>query len=71
MRGIKVAELILVLEPEMSSIVEAIKTKIAVERLGIPLLGFVLKRAGERIPFEFIEDLLDLSHLSPSSFANN
>lgn len=65
------AELILVLEPEMGSIVDAIKTKIAVERLGLSLLGFVLKRAHEMMPFEFIEDMLNLKLLSPVGFANN
>ncbi len=67
----QMAELILVLEPEIGSIVDAIKTKIAVERLGLPLLGFVLKRAHETMPFEFIEDMLNLKLLSPAGFANN
>ncbi len=58
-------ELILVVEPTRTSLIEALKTKIALENLGLAVVGAVMRLGEEEgIPLEFIEDILRLKILA-------
>ncbi len=54
-------ELILVVGRTKAEVVDALKIKVMLDRMGVGVMGVILKKGGdEDIPPEFVEDLLKL-----------
>ncbi len=61
-------ELIFVIGRSKSDVVDALKTKVLLDKLGVAVMGIIMKEGGdEDIPSEFVEDLLKLKIMSNSS----
>ncbi len=54
-------ELILVVGRTKAEVVDALKIKVMLDRVGVGVMGVIMKEGGEGdIPQEFVEDLLKL-----------
>ncbi|MEE8168324.1 MAG: hypothetical protein V3T58_05585 [Candidatus Hydrothermarchaeales archaeon] len=64
-------ELILVVEPNRESVIEALRIKVMLKKLGLAVGGITIKKGvGEHMPLEFIEDFLMLK-LVPDIMTNS